>query len=307
MPYTHLKPDLESARRFLRFLDAECVERNGRFLFLWIPSTAGERAREEPLSAEDYCRVYPAMLREGWQPFVCVNAMKGRKRANAEVAAYRAYFLDFDKPPVADASALPPHCIVQSHGGPHWYWKTADNKTFWREVETSLAHHFGADLRAIDPARVLRMPGSWHLKDPANPFLVTLEKCETPERPTAGHELINAFSLVLNQHRAATSPEEAGTWTKADIPEKLRVLFQFVEHAGFKITRRPGKAEWYFNCPIRKHKSAKVVVILNGKGDWTLFCQSGKECCTRDAILEAFGTGWPLRYSSGKYDGKSST
>lgn len=310
MPYPTLEPDLDTALRFLRFLDSRAVAENRKFIFLWLPpGDAKDPPAQEALTAQDYCRVYPIKLRSGWQPFVCVNAMKGTKRTNAEIDHCRAFFLDFDSPPTMTADALPPHAIVQSKGGQHWYWRANDPVVIWRRTELALAMKFGADLKATDLARVLRMPGSWHLKDPENPYLVTLERCEHVEQPQPmGMHLVTAFELDVTTAAARLSGANAvtGAWNKDDLPQNLKAFFNTVTKTGRTVHRRPGKSEWFFDCPIKQHKSAKVVVILNDRGDWTMFCQSGKECCTRDALLDFFDVTWAWRYSSDKYNGRKS-
>jgi len=310
MPYPTLAPDLDAALRFLCFLDAKAVAENRKFIFLWLPpGDAKDPPAQEALTAQDYCKVYPIKLRNGWQPFVCVNAMKGQKRGNDELAQCRAFFLDFDSPPELLPFPLPPHAIVQSRGGQHWYWRANDPAVIWRRTELALAMKFGADLKATDPARVLRMPGSWHLKDPENPYLVTLQHCEHIEQPQSmGLKLVTAFGLDVTAAaaRLTGAPAVTTAWTKGDLPQNLKAFLNTVSQTGRTVHRRPGKSEWFFDCPIKKHKSAKVVVILNDQGDWTMFCQSTKECCTRDALLDFFGVTWSWRYSSDKYNGRKS-
>lgn len=190
---------------------------------------------------------------------------------------------------------------MQSKRGQHWYWRANDPPHLWGPTECGLVLKFGADQNAKDLARVLRMPGSLHLKDPTDPFLVTLERCE-PRAPTMRTpDLMNAFNLDL----AEASKLVAGEYAIAapgDIiaPEHLSAFLRVVQidpTGNRKLRRRPGKAEWTFDCPIKDHSHAKVVVLLKENGDWTLFCQSGKPDCTRDNIFDHFGVGWGLRYA----------
>lgn len=314
MDFSHLRPDFGAAKAFLSFLDASAVAQKRRFMFLWLPpgediKSSPDKPMQELLTFEEFEFVYPIKLREGYQPFITVNAMKGRTRANAEVVDYRAYFLDFDNTqPLLDPSPLPPHCIVQSKRGQHWYWRTSASKETWRPTEYALAKKFGADLAATDPARVLRMPGSWHLKEPHDPFLVTLERCNVTEPRPVTPLLNRAYELDTEAAgremvRAARVQARIDAGTD-DMPEGLKIFFADVRKTGAVIRRTPGKLEWHFKCPMKDHKSAEVVVIALDKSNWRLFCQSGYPECERDKILAHYDHTWGIQYDH-SYKGKA--
>lgn len=69
---------------------------------------------------------------------------------------------------------LPPTMVVETRAGFHVYWKAKDaTKENWRALmELRLVPFYEADKKAKDLARLLRVPGFLHQKDPANPFLV---------------------------------------------------------------------------------------------------------------------------------------
>lgn len=306
---TELRVDPEQGIRFLRFLDAAVVVAQKPFLFAWLhPKRKG--MVHELLTAEQWAAVLPLKQRAGWNSFVTIHAMTGGQRKIKHIAYTRAFFLDFDGvPPKHSPDACPPDAIVQSKNGQHWYWKCNDPAHIWGPTECALVTLFGADEKARDLARVLRMPGSLHLKDPANPFLVTLERC-VPSVPTyRTGTLTRAFGLDLvsaARRVAAEYRESAEGATVA--PEHLSAFLNAVrtDPTGVRnLRRRPGKSEWTFDCPIKEHSHAKVVILLKDNGDWTLFCQSGKPDCTRDNIFEHFHVGWGIRYA-GPYKKKQS-
>jgi len=69
---------------------------------------------------------------------------------------------------------LTPTLVVETKRGYQVYWK-AKNATVenWKNILTHrLVPFYGADKRAKDLARLLRVPGYFHLKDPCDPFLV---------------------------------------------------------------------------------------------------------------------------------------
>lgn len=298
---TAVRIDPEQGIRFLRFLDATAVATQRAFIFAWLhPKQRG--MVHELLTAEQWARVLPYKQRAGWNSFVTIHAMYGDRRANDQVASTRAFFLDFDGvQPAIDPSPCPPDAIVQSKNGQHWYWRANDPPHIWSPTEYALVVAFGADRNARDLARVLRMPGSLHLKDPTDPFLVTLEKCEPVPPAMRTPELKVKFKLDLEEAGRFVNAEHAVA-APGDIvaPPHLSAFLRAVQldPAGPRnLRRRPGKSEWVFDCPIKQHSHAKVVVLLKDDGTWTLFCQSGKPDCTRDNIFDHLGVGWGLRYA----------
>jgi hypothetical protein len=160
---------------------------------------------------------------------------------------------------------------------------------------------FGADNKAKDLARVLRMPGSLHLKDPKKPFLVQLLKCEPRTPAVRTPELKRAFALDLEEAAKIVAGNHGDAAAgDSDVPEHLAAFLMAVrlDKPDRRLRRRPGKAEWVFDCPMKDHSHAKVVVLLKEGGDFTLFCQSGKPDCTRDNIFDHFGVGWGIRYAA---------
>lgn len=309
--FDHLRPDVGMARTFLEFFGAPGADASAKHIFLWLPPGKAESGMQEILSVSDFCKVLPGKQSLGYQPFLTINAMKGRKRSNAEVSRYRAYFLDFDKAPTKFPHQLPPDCVVRSKNGQHWYWRTEEtSQDQWRAIEIALATEYGADLAATDPARVLRVPGAWHVKDVNDPFLVTLEHCVRPEFFVArGSPITSALlsGIDLAPYRAEAMRlirgKNAGSgavWdgTEANVPANLKEFLRLLSDQGIAITHAPGKPEWYVPCPLYNHKHARVCILLQPTGDFTLFCQSKNHGCTRDGILEKFGVGWGIRYQS---------
>lgn len=122
-----------------------------------------------------------ALQQEGAGVFVMVNEgdgiiRPGRKtcRTNNSVIRVRALFVDLDGAPLApvEAAPIPPNIIVSSSPGRyHAYWRAVDCKLDeFRGAQTLLATHFGGDTSVKDLARVMRLPGFFHLK--AKPYLV---------------------------------------------------------------------------------------------------------------------------------------
>lgn len=118
--------------------------------------------------------------------YVLVNQGDGNGRKAANVVGLRALFLDDDGKGAQPASfggagvepftALPPTITVQSKAGQHNYFQLAQGEPLdqFTAAQQTIAAHFGTDSAVKDLARVMRVPGFLHMKDPANPYLVTV-------------------------------------------------------------------------------------------------------------------------------------
>jgi hypothetical protein len=114
--------------------------------------------------------------------FVMVNEgdgviHEGEKTCRCEksVRALRALFADDDTGKLTPAALpLPPSMLVQSCHGLHPYWllRPGEPLARFREAQQAIASALGTDSKVNDLPRVLRVPGFFHLKDPAAPFLV---------------------------------------------------------------------------------------------------------------------------------------
>jgi len=106
--------------------------------------------------------------------------------------------VDFKTTPEAEIRArlerelLPPSAIVHSGGGLHCYWFLREPLAMPEEAARAkmllrrLASYLGGDLAAAEPARILRVPGTWNRKaDYGTPRPVRLEQCEPTRRYNA--------------------------------------------------------------------------------------------------------------------------
>ena len=85
--------------------------------------------------------------------------------------------------------AFPPTVIVDSGHGYHTYWLLKEPEEITGPADVArieahlktLASALGADRQVAELARVLRLPGTFNVKDPSAPVPVTIEALE-PER-----------------------------------------------------------------------------------------------------------------------------
>lgn len=131
--------------------------------------------------------------RKGCGVFITINQCDGTGRKAENVTRVRAVFADFDGTPWdAAAAALQPHIIVEtSPGKRHLYWLVADFplKEF-KPIQQAIAKRYGSDPSICDLARVMRLPGYWHVK--GEPHLVRIVESDEHD-PYTYDEIVTAL------------------------------------------------------------------------------------------------------------------
>jgi hypothetical protein len=121
----------------------------------------------------------PELMRlsaEGAGVFVTVNATDGKGRRLANIVRFRAIFQEADMTG-AKVPPLEPHIVVESSPCKfHRYWlidsATAPKASEWLAVMRRMVVDWDSDPNAKDAARVLRLPGFPHQKNPDSPHMV---------------------------------------------------------------------------------------------------------------------------------------
>lgn len=145
--------------------------------------------------SDDYNELVEKMQAAGAGVYFSVNETDGKGAKAENIIGVRSYYVDIDgltdKGPVLEqliTATLKPSAIVETKNGVHAYWyaeeRTPVNYEQYRRVQLGLIKAFNGDTSAKDIARVLRVPGTMHLKDPSDPFQVRvvhqLPESETP-------------------------------------------------------------------------------------------------------------------------------
>lgn len=214
-----LKPDKAQVAKFLRALDPN--------VSIWTFQTFDDveidgKKRGDPKLA----RVIVGTLDESWPElealqargagvFVTINETDGRGRKGENIVRVRATFADHDdthrKPTEAP---IKPHIVVDSSPGKsHRYWLTDCELGEFKPLQQAINRALGTDPSVQDLPRVLRLPGTLHQKDPANPHMVRIREISN-HRKYAASEVRSAFS---NTQPAAND----GGWT-GDLPDYLK-------------------------------------------------------------------------------------
>lgn len=176
-PHRHA-PHLDWSAEFLEAI----APGETRFTFFTVADAKGtvnpEPARTYHGTLAQHAPALEAANRNGAGVFVAVNEtdLQGRKASN--IKRIRAAWHDHDKPEAPRPEfPLPPLLQVEtSPGKMHSYWPVSGDLAFdeHRGIEDVLAERYGHDPAARDLTRVMRLPGFWHMKNPARPHPVRI-------------------------------------------------------------------------------------------------------------------------------------
>jgi hypothetical protein len=105
--------------------------------------------------------------------FVTVHQIaNGRARTEENVVRHRAVYAELDKG-MPSQWPLEPSIIIESSPGKfHCWWLVELTYEEFRGVQRRMVADWNSDKGVIDAARVLRLPGTLHQKDPSRPHLV---------------------------------------------------------------------------------------------------------------------------------------
>ncbi len=173
------KRDKAMASRFLAGLNPNAT----RFTFQFFSD-----------SGDKYAQIFHGTLDEVWPKvmmwntpqrgvgvFVTINETDFKGRSANNIVRPRAIFADADSKEQGErclslltACATSPSMAVNSGRGYHFYFCTDVPRDQFSLLQEQLSAKLGTDAAVKDLPRVMRLPGTLHLKDPAKPKLVKL-------------------------------------------------------------------------------------------------------------------------------------
>lgn len=169
-------PDLDQARRHLTLLDEDATN------FVFQTFDDNPERKDKTLTRilcgtlEEHAETLNELNQQGAGVFITVNRSKGGRRRKVDITHARAVFREADAP---DLPQLPlaPHFTVQTSPEKHHEYlllePTEDFDT-WDRIMSRMVKDYGSDPNAKDRARVLRLAGFFHLKNPSEPHLVRI-------------------------------------------------------------------------------------------------------------------------------------
>ena len=150
---------------------------------------------------------------------VFVQANIGIGRGGKGITKVPNVFVDTDGAPldpIVKTMPAPLGITSSSTGKYHVYWRAETPLDQFKPVQKALAIAFECDEAMVNLDRVVRVPGTWHLKDPSNPvqvgFIPGEDKTYTPDEllkylPKATPTMDMNDALVTSGDRFEMPPE----------------------------------------------------------------------------------------------------
>jgi hypothetical protein len=164
--------------------------------------------------------------------FVTINETDFRGRSTKNIVRVRALFGDADgdeqvehSTAVIEECNATPSMIVESGGGQHYYYLGADIPLDqFSPLQKSLARKLGTDRNVHDLPRVMRLPGTLHLKDPTTPRLVKLLQTSCEVKVWKLSDLIDKLGLSSIPDRTNGKGETQPDGHKIEIADAFKGL-----------------------------------------------------------------------------------
>jgi putative DNA primase/helicase len=236
----------EQAERFLAILDDQAKY----FTFQTFDDDKDRKdrmlARVLHGSYDKHKAALEILNRQGAGIFVTINATDGKGRKLQNIQKPRAVWIEDDMGLNKDPPGLEPHIIIRTSGNKnHRYFLIDDGENVqledWKAVMKRLVVENGGDGNAIDLPRVLRLPGYFHQKDPANPQLVHIIR-ESGAQPYRWEKIIKAIPPVLATE--TKKPEPGAIKYSANLTELVSALEAIDPDSGYKADADEGYNYW---------------------------------------------------------------
>ena len=212
--------------------------------------------------------------KEGYGIFFTVNGFTGGRRTNDTLTNINAFFADIDYPDKKNLTPeklrdykqdllmemmedeLPiPTYVIETKNGFHVYWmleapvylanlnpqQQEELRLQYRQVEEAILTRFDGDPGAKDAARVLRVPGTLHQKNPKDPFMVKIVHA------ALGGECMYTFDEMREKFLKKPAPQG---WALAqgenpineDVRKEIEKQYPKLERPSFKalFSKAPG-------------------------------------------------------------------
>jgi len=172
-----LNIDFSAAQTFLEVFSGA---KNTEFCFQTFDDSGADRPeliRQFVGTFENHSSILAQLNKAGAGIFFTVNLCDGGGRKKSNVLGVRALFVDKDNGEFSSPLKIEPSAIISAKRGPHAYWFLKDGESLDRftPAQETLIHHLNSDASIKDLSRVMRLPGFFHMKNPDDPFLVSVK------------------------------------------------------------------------------------------------------------------------------------
>jgi hypothetical protein len=254
-----VKPDLAIAKAFWSILSPNDPRVRLRFV------KVGAGAREH--WADTMEAIWPKVVELQGQGFECYYVLNIAPHSDGhgwkgcvediDITGVRALAADFDDGVPVDGWEwhAEPSIIVHSskpngvqRGQSLWLVSDCPVDQF-TAVQERIAARYGSDPTIVNPSRILRLPGSLHQKDRANPQLVTFVATAAPQRSLA--QLTECLPAAApRKEKKSTAPGERHPVEHAKLMELLPYVDPTVPASNPKVGNR---GEWMGICSAFKN------------------------------------------------------
>lgn len=214
----------------------------------------------------------------GYGVFIVVNATDGQGVKLPNITHIRAHFADLDNPAVSLQSMnelatwqpAPSFMVNTSPGKFHVYWVSqypADQARF-DIIQAKLIARFNGDTNSRDMARVLRLSGTFHMKVPQSPYLVTCSALAGYGLVTPPDALEFALSTVQVNTSSGGGRHELGDPTLAAPDYNLAVAALYA-----KDPNNLDRAQWISHMAAWKQAVSTLIPEHQSRDTFFKWCE----------------------------------
>jgi hypothetical protein len=272
--------DKEMSREFLAALDPNAT----KFTFQFIGDTRKGHAETFHGTLDETWRKIDLINNEHGQVgvFVTINETNLKGRKSDDILRCRSLFVDADgevqvqscEKALADCG-ITPSAVVRTGRGSHYYFFGEVPRTAFSEYQQKLIERLGTDSSIKDLPRVMRLPGTLHLKDPSQPRLVTLDPCVGTRPRYSPDDLLQALGISGSAMPSGPSAPNISKGTHHFTPDPtIQELFR----------NATGRLSDGLEADLEEIRSAALAIppsALATEHDWVRFARA----CAHEAAI----------------------
>lgn len=240
----------------------------------------------------------------GYGIFVTIHETDGQGRKNENIIKLRALVIDGDEGEMPTNFPIPPTFIVCRKNNPnkyHAYWLIADSDgnlydakedthaQRWSQLQQRLALYYGTDPKIKDLARVMRLPGTIHRKDPENPDMYKFHQINDPSKRYTMDEMEEAHPLTAEQQALLTKNKKDRYSAKRqkmhnnkaiksqqfyDSEQEKIMFIHHLKHAEIAVSEKQGNHTTYtIACKGRDFGLSPKITLQLMQSHWNNRCQ----------------------------------
>ena len=168
--------DLNEAQRFIQLLHGDANQPQCWQVFHDDKSGNVDNLKQPKTfhaKLDDCVEYFNGVLAHNYGVYVTLNKTDGKGREEQNIVGYRVIFADIDNMALPKLP-LQPHLVTQRdelHSHCYWFVKGIVTDDQFKKYQKQVAMFLGSDEQVVDPSRVVRVAGSYNMKNPAAPAM----------------------------------------------------------------------------------------------------------------------------------------